>query len=122
MNGEILWEQIRSAGRDRKCLEVYYDSQKSKERKRYCVIPWSIRAPKYNLTLYVWDVDEQKMKQLRADRIIRADILKDMPWPDNILESVGYPMEVSYPEIVDCPPQKLIPLENNTHLKLEGAA
>lgn len=117
MNGELLWEQIRKAGSERKCLEVYYDSQKSKERKRYTVIPWSIRSPKYNLTLYVWDVKEEKMKQLRCDRIIRADVLKESSWPDNIMETVNYPMEVSYPEITNCPPLKLIPLKENKHLK-----
>lgn len=122
MNGILLWQQIREAGRQRVCVELYYDSAKSKERKRYTVIPWSIRSPKYNLTLYVWDVNEEKMKQLRFDRIIRADLLKDVPWSEEIVQKVGYPMEVSYPEITDCPQYKLIPLKENKHLKQEAVA
>ena len=122
MIGELLWESVRESGRQRKCLEIYYDSDKSKERKRYVAIPWSIRSPKCNLTLYVWDVNEGKMKQLRYDRILKADVLKDINWPDNIIQTVGYPMEVSYPEIVGCPQVDLIPMVENKHLKPEAVA
>ena len=122
MDGMSLWGQIRSAGKQKCCLELYYDSEKSKERKRYQVIPWSIRSPNCNLTLYVWDVKEQKMKQLRYDRIVRADLMKDSPWPENITKIVNYPMEISYPEIEDFPQPTLIPLAENKHLKPEVAA
>ena len=122
MNGMMLWEMIREAGRQRLCIEIYYDSSASKERKRYTAIPWSIRSPKGNLTLYVWDVGSEKMKQFRFDRIKRADIMKEVSWPENIMTTVGHLMEVSLPEIVNCPPVKLIPLPENKHLKPEAVA
>jgi hypothetical protein len=50
------------------------------------------------LTLYIWDVTESKLKQLRVDRIAVATVMEQQ-WPENILSKVGYPLEVSYPEI-----------------------
>lgn len=104
----MLWEQIREAGRERKCLEIYYYSESSGKRNRYVVVPWSFRSPNKNLTMYAYDVDEAKMKQLRCDRIQLVTKL-EQAWPEAI-KSIPYPMETAYPEIV---------LPNDHNLELE---
>lgn len=106
----MLWDQIREAGRERKCLEIYYHSDSSGKRNRYVAIPWSFRSPNFKLTMYIFDVEEKKMKQLRCDRIQLVTKL-EQPWPSDLPKQ--FPMEVSYPEIVILEPLELQCLPDN---------
>jgi predicted DNA-binding transcriptional regulator YafY len=108
----MIWETIRAAGKERKCVEIYYHSASSGKRNRYVMVPWSFRSPNGKLTMYAFDVEENKMKQLRCDSIQLITKL-EQPWPESI-KTIQYPMETSYPEILLTEHDlELLPLKDN---------
>lgn len=90
---ETVRAQLSKACDSRLCLEIYY-AKGSGERKRYELVPVSIRRKGDSSMLYGYDLAESKNKAFRIDRILQVELMSRKPWPDNIRERVGYPLEL----------------------------
>lgn len=106
---QSLRELLRQACGSKLCLEIYY-AKGTGERKRYEIVPVSTRTKEGTTLLYGFDMAISKTKAFRIDRIVEANPMQRKPWPTNIKEQVGYPLEL---ETSDEP----VPKESGIKLK-----
>ena len=85
--------QVRQACEDKLCLEIYY-AKASGERKRYEIVPVSIREKGGSTMLYGYDMSGSATKAFKVNGILEANTMVRKPWPQDIKEKVGYPLEL----------------------------
>ena len=94
----MYWEIIREAALKGLCLELYYTNKKG-ERKRYELIPVSIRGAKNNSILfYAYDIKDEKVKAYSFGNFHTITVMPQKKWAGKEQE-ISYPIEVAWPEV-----------------------
>jgi predicted DNA-binding transcriptional regulator YafY len=85
--------QLRQACEGKLCLEIYYEKGTG-EKKRYEIVPVSIRSKGGSTMLYGYDMSGSATKAFKIDRILEVNPMVRKPWPQDIKEKVGFPLEL----------------------------
>lgn len=102
MLAEQLQQKIRETCSRKICLEIYY-AKVNGERKRYELVPVSIRQNDGNQMLYGFDLAESKTKAFKFSNIISAESMSRKPWPETIKEQVGHRLELEVSDSYQVP-------------------